>query len=172
MWPGTWMTSCPEAMGWGFWNLKKNSELWFGLGRSKLIFGARRGQTSSLRRGSARGRVRCKSQHRKKLCLSLLISKNLKLKKVIKSFLPEPKKSHKCFVFFGFLYAFLHIRILVVFWDLYITIFCVILLSSSLLLLVLTQSFGRCILQPLSGVPCLSYLFICWAMSTTWANKV
>ena len=30
------------------------------------------------------------SQHRKKLCLSLLMSKSLKLKKVIKSFVPEP----------------------------------------------------------------------------------
>ena len=35
---------------------------------------------------------RSKSQHRKKLCLSLPMSKNLKLKKVIKSFVPEPKK--------------------------------------------------------------------------------
>ena len=36
---------------------------------------------------------RCtKSQHRKKLCLSLLMSKNLKLKKVIKSFVPETKR--------------------------------------------------------------------------------
>ena len=48
----TWMMSCAEAMGWGFWNLKKNSVLRFGLGRSKSIFGARRGQTSSLRWGA------------------------------------------------------------------------------------------------------------------------
>ena len=93
--PGTLMTSCPEAMGWGFWNLKKNGELRLGLGRSKLIFGARRGQTSSLRRGASRGGVRWKSQQRKKLCLSLLMSKNLKLKKVIKSFVPEPKKESR-----------------------------------------------------------------------------
>ena len=39
---------------------------------------------------AAHGGVRWKSQHRKKLCLSLLMSKNLKLKKVIKSFVPEP----------------------------------------------------------------------------------
>ena len=40
--------------------------------------------------GTARGGVRWKSQHRKKLCLSLLMSKNLKLKKVNKSFVPKP----------------------------------------------------------------------------------
>ena len=62
--------------------------------------GARRGRTSSLQRGAARGSVRWKSQHRKKLCLSLLMSKNLKLRKVIKSFVPELKKrvvSVSCF---------------------------------------------------------------------------
>ena len=95
--PGTWMMSCPEAMGWWFWNLKKKTiELRFGLGRSKLIFGACRGETSSLRRGAARGGVRWKSQRRKKLCVSLFMSKNLKLKKVLKREL--------CFVFFGFLW--------------------------------------------------------------------
>ena len=93
MWLGTWLTSFPEAMGWEFWNLKKTSELRFGRGRSKSIFGARRGQTSSLRWGAARGRLRWKSQGRKKLCLSLLVSKNLKLKTVIKSFIPEPISS-------------------------------------------------------------------------------
>ena len=36
---------------------------------------------------------RWKSQHRKKLCLCLLMLKNLKLKKVIKSFVPEPISS-------------------------------------------------------------------------------
>ena len=75
-----------------FWDLKKDSELRFGLGRRKSIFGAPRSQTSSLQRGAVRGGVRWKSQHRKKLCLSLLMLKNLKLKKVIKSFIPEPKK--------------------------------------------------------------------------------
>ena len=48
----------------------------------------------------ARGGVWWKSQHRKKLCLSLLMSKNLKLKKVIKSYVPEPISS-----VFGFLHA-------------------------------------------------------------------
>ena len=97
---------------------EKNSELRFGLGRSELIFGARRGQTSSLRQGAARGGVRWKSQNRKKLCLSLLMSKNLKLRKVDKSFVPEPISS-----VFVFLYAyehderFMHVNILVVFLD-------------------------------------------------------
>ncbi len=64
----------------------------FRLGRKKSIFGARRGQTSSLQRGPHVVEVRWKSQHRKKLCvsLSLLRSKNLILKKVIKSFVSEP----------------------------------------------------------------------------------
>ena len=70
------MTSSPEAMGWGFW-------------KNQLVEIRRRGQTRSLRRGAARSWVRWKSQHSKKLCLSLLMSKNLKLKKVIKSFESE-----------------------------------------------------------------------------------
>ena len=39
------------------------------------------------------------SQHSKKLCLSLLMSENLKLKKVNKSFVPEPRKSSVFCVF-------------------------------------------------------------------------
>ena len=72
----------------GFGKKKKN-ELQFDARGKKLIFGARRGQTGSLRRGAARGGVKWKSQHKKKLCFSLLMSKNLKFKKVIKSFVPE-----------------------------------------------------------------------------------
>ena len=60
--------------GLRIFGFEKNSELRFGLGRSESIFGARRGQTSSLRRGAARGEVRWKSQHCKKLCLSPLMS--------------------------------------------------------------------------------------------------
>ena len=41
-------------------------------------------------------------------------------------------------------------------WGLMCNILCLGLLSSSLLLLVVTQYFGHCILQPSSGVPCLS----------------
>ena len=63
----------------------------------ELIFGARRGQTSSLQRRPHVVGVWWKSQHRKKLCLSLLMSKNLKLKKVIKCFVPEPKESRQVF---------------------------------------------------------------------------
>ena len=64
------------------WDSTLEEESWFS--------GARRGQTSSLRWGTARGGVRWKSQLSKKLCLSLLMSENLKLKKVNKSFGPEP----------------------------------------------------------------------------------
>ena len=114
----------PGSDGRRILEFEKNSELRFGLGRSKSIFGARRGETRSLRRGAARGGVRWKSQHRKKLCLSLLMSKNLKLKKLIRSFVPEPKErvvSVLCV--FGFVYAyahyerFMHVNILVVFLD-------------------------------------------------------
>ena len=104
MWRGKWMTSCPETIGWGFWNLKRTVSWDSTLKEGSWFSGSHRGQTSSLRRGATRGGVRWKSHHRKKLCLSLLMSKNLKLKKVIKSFVPEPKKEdRKCFVFFGFL---------------------------------------------------------------------
>ena len=47
--------------------------------------------------------TKCAVRLLKKLCLSLLMSKNLKLKKVNKSFIPEPKESRQVFrVFFGF----------------------------------------------------------------------
>ena len=82
---------------------EKNSELRFDARGRKLIF-----QTSSMQQGAARGGVRRKRQHRKKLCLSLLMSKNLKLKKVSKSFVPEPRNSSSVLSVFGFLYAYEH----------------------------------------------------------------
>ena len=111
-WPGTWMTSCPEAI----LEFEKSSLLRFNARGRESIFGARRGQTSSLRRGAARGGVKWKSQHRKKLCLFLFMSKNLKLKKVIKSFVPEPKKRVvSVWRISGFPVYISHIHILVVF---------------------------------------------------------
>ena len=80
----------PGSDGLRILEFEKNSELRFDAWTRKLIFEARRGKTSSLRQGAARGGVRWKSQHRKKLYLSLLMSKNLKLKKENKSFIPEP----------------------------------------------------------------------------------
>ena len=79
---------------WGYGGLEKKKlveirGLGLGLGR-KSIFGARQGQTSSLQRGPHVVGFWWESQHRKKLSLSLLMSKNLKLKKVINSFVPEP----------------------------------------------------------------------------------
>ena len=65
------MTSYPEAMGWGFWDLIKTVSWDSTLEEGSWFSGARRGQTSSLLRGTARGGVRWKSQHRKKLCVSL-----------------------------------------------------------------------------------------------------
>ena len=84
---------------------EKNSELRFDLGRSKSIFGARRSQTNSLRRGphvvGSDGKV---SIERNCFSLSLFMSKNLKLKKVNKSFVPEPIS---CFPYVYFTYSYL-----------------------------------------------------------------
>ena len=81
------MTLCTTgAMRWvgelrvEIWVLRKVVDFWSRLWRDQL------GSTKC----AACGGVQWKSQHSKKLCLSLLMSKNLKLKKVIKSFIPEP----------------------------------------------------------------------------------
>ena len=70
---------------------------------SQFLVSPQRDQLGSTK-CAARGGVRWKSQHRKKLCLSLLMWKNLKLKKVIKSFVPEPILS-----VFRFLYVYEHL---------------------------------------------------------------
>ena len=114
------MTSGPEAMCWGFEDLKKKKTVsWdLDLDEGSWFSGAHRGQTSSLRRDAARGEVRWKSQHRKKLCLSLLMSENFKLKKVNKSFVPEPKKRVVSVSYIsGFPMYISYIRTLVVFWT-------------------------------------------------------
>ena len=129
-----------SAEDFGIW--KKNSWLRFKLRTRKTIFGARWGEASlglrdarvlveseswdsSLEEGNRflvsprrdqLGSPKCATRLLKKLCLSLLMSKNLKLKKVIKSFVPE---SISCFS--GFPMYVSHIYILVVFLDLYIT---------------------------------------------------
>ena len=119
------MTSYPEAMGWGFGDLEKTVSWDSTLDEGSWFSGARRGQTSSLQWGAARGGVRWKSQICKKLCMSLLLmSKNFKLKKVNKSCVPEPEESRQCFVYFGipsvyFAYSY-HGRI---FGPIYVTIF-------------------------------------------------
>ena len=124
MGPGTWMTSCPEArMISEIWKKavswdsdlgearrlcalraprvgRVSWQLRFGLGRRKSIFGARQGLTNSLQRGPHVVGFRWKSQHRKKLCLSLsscrkiLNSKKKFHKKV--SYLNQ-KRVVKCF---------------------------------------------------------------------------
>ena len=64
------------------------------------------------------------SQHSKKLCLSLLMSENLKLKKVNKFRTWTKRESSSVSSIFGFLYTyeyyerFMHVNILVVFLDL------------------------------------------------------
>ena len=77
-----------------FGDLKKSSELRLKLRTWELIFGARRGKTSwGLRNVPHVVGSDWKVSIERKLCLSLLISKNLILKKVNKSFVPEPKES-------------------------------------------------------------------------------
>ena len=101
----------PGSNGLGFLViLNKSGELRFGLRRSELIFQtwvrpvqfvacgvcAFVGWVSELRADDGR------TVSIEKLCLSLLVSKNLNLKKVIKvSYLNQ--ESRQCFVFFGFL---------------------------------------------------------------------
>ena len=89
MGPGMWMTSCQEALRiWGIWkkSVSWDSSLEEG---SRFLVSPRRDQLGSTK-CAARGGLRWKSQHSKKLYFSLLMLKNLKLKKVIKSFVPEP----------------------------------------------------------------------------------
>ena len=95
------MRSCPEARGWGFWNLKKTVSWDMGLDEESRFSELAEARPVVCSGGAARGGLRWKSQNRKKLCLSLLMSKNLKLKKVIKSFVPEPKESRQVFRVFS-----------------------------------------------------------------------
>ena len=86
---------------WGFRGFEKKAVSWDLNSEQAIRFLARAEGSTKC---AARAGVRWKSQHRKKLCLSLLMSKNLKLKKVIKSFVPEPIST-----VFGFLYMFMNI---------------------------------------------------------------
>ena len=91
----------PGSDGLRILEFENNSELRFGLGRCKSISGACRGQTSSLQWGphvvGSDGKV-----INERNCVSLSsCRKNLKLKKVIKSFVLEPIAS-----VFGFLCLF------------------------------------------------------------------
>ena len=101
------MVSCLKAMGWGFSDLKKkqwveNLDLdeasWFSElaeARPVWVYGIPARWLSQWVKS-----WRCtNSQHSKKLCLSLLMSENLKLNKVNKSFVPEPRKSSAFRVF-------------------------------------------------------------------------
>ena len=69
------MTSCPEATSWGFGDLKKKAVSW---------------DSSLEEEGWFLGSTKCAARLLEKLCLSILMSKNVKLKKVNKSFVPEP----------------------------------------------------------------------------------
>ena len=98
-WPGTLMTSCPEAMGWGF-RIRKKTVSWDSMLEegSRFLIWARPDQGFTKCAACWLSQwVQCRrctnSQHSKKLCLSLLMSENVKLKKVNKSFVPEPRKS-------------------------------------------------------------------------------
>ena len=96
---GTWMTSCPEAMGWGFWNLKKAGSWDLGLDEasrfselveaSPVVCGGVPHVVGSDGKVSIERNCVC-------LSLSLLVSKNLTLKKVIKKF-----RTWTNFMYFG-----------------------------------------------------------------------
>ena len=91
---GTWMDVMPGSGAEDFGNLKKKPVSWdLSLEEACRFSELAKDRPVVCGGGAARGGVRGKSQHRKKLCLSLLMSKNLKLKKVIKSFVPEPISS-------------------------------------------------------------------------------
>ena len=116
------MTSCPEAMGWEFWDMKKKAISWdldlYGASWFSELAEARPVGVYGMPARWLSQWVeswRCtNSQHCKKLCLSLLILENFKLKKVNNSFVPEPRKSSSVSNVFGFLcvwilWTFLHI---------------------------------------------------------------
>ena len=125
------MTSWPEAMGWGFWNLKKavtwdlNSELEsqdLGLDEASRFSELAEARSVVCGGSAVRGEVRWKSQHRKKLCLSLPMLKNLRLKNVIKfSYLNQRKRVVGVLSIFGFLYAYLCEYLDRIFEPIYIT---------------------------------------------------
>ena len=92
------MTSCPEA---GLrilrfekkavsWDLNSEQESWDSTLEGRQFSELAEAILVVCGGVAARSGVRWKSQHRKKLCLSFLMPKNLKLKKVDKSFVPEP----------------------------------------------------------------------------------
>ena len=90
------MTSCPKAIGWGFWNLKKRVS-W----DSTLEEGRQFSELAEVRPVWVYGMPArwlsqwveswwcTNSQHSKKLCISSC-RKTLNSKKLIKSFVPEP----------------------------------------------------------------------------------
>ena len=86
MWLGIWMTSCSEAMGWGFWVIfekKEWVEIWSWTKRVDFWTWTRPVQlwtTGFPRVVGSDGTVSIVEI----VCLSLLVSKNLKVKKVIK----------------------------------------------------------------------------------------
>ena len=103
--PGTWMTSCPEAEDYGIWKktvswdlnserVSWDSSLEEG---SRFLVSPRRDQLGSTKHAA---------RLLKKLHLSLLMSKNLKLKKVIKSFVPEPFSCFSDFYVYEHLWTF------------------------------------------------------------------
>ena len=74
----------------GSWDLNSERESWNSSLEegSRLLVSPRRDQLWS---------TKCAAGLMKKLCLSLLMSKNLKLQKVNKSSVPEPKESRQVF---------------------------------------------------------------------------
>ena len=93
------MTSCTERVRGGFGGFEKSQELSSCLERRRLTFGARRGETNSLRRVPHVVWGRWKSQYRKVVYHSPYVEKHFN-SKVIKCFVPE-LRSRKCLSYFG-----------------------------------------------------------------------
>ena len=128
MWLGMWMTSCPEAMGWGFgviflkkavrWDLNLDEVSWF------LDLGEASPVTDSWMPACCW--VWWNSQHSKNcVSLSLRVEK-LKSQEGNKSFVPELPRVISVSSVSGFLCictfhvsVYLYIRILVLFWICY-----------------------------------------------------
>ena len=135
MWLGMWMTSCSEAMGWGFWVIleKKNQlvEIW---GWTKRVDFLDLGEASPVMDYGmpAYCWVRWNSQHSKNcVCLSLSSCWRPKSQDGNESSVPElPRVVSVSSVFFGFLCM----------WTFHVSVYCTYPYIVRILILYITTS--------------------------------
>ena len=136
--PGTWLTSCPEALR--IWEFEKKKTVSWDLKSERVSWDSSLEESSRFLVSPRRdhlGSTKCAARLLKKLCvcvclslslslsLSLLMSKNLKLKKVVKSFVPEPIS---CFSF-----SYTRMNILWTLWTFSVSVWTYIYFTSSYL---------------------------------------